>query len=157
MGQTLFADTLCFPESVWPFAIPFGFHGGGSAFSKHDQLYSLSFNSLLARGKTIQTRFIFSVIRKSDMVTDTLDQLLRALAWSCNVALTGRTPMNSWGGSKGGDLDLRGGHRRVLCQARSDWQWYCQSFYFPQRNCAERMCQPGVGHLAPPPLVLDGL
>ena len=116
--------------------------GMGGAFNKHDQLYALSWGSLLASGATMQTKFMFTVIRKSDMVADTLDELLRSFCWSVNVLLTGRTPMADWNGHplEGGDQPLCGDYLGVLCQARGDWQWYCQSFYFPQWNCAEIMC-----------------
>ena len=97
------------PEESWPHAIPIGFHGDGGAFNKHDQLYALSWNSLIASGPTIQTKFIFSVIRKSDMVADTLDELIRSFCWSVNVLLTGFTPIADWNG-----LPVEGGNQPLL-------------------------------------------
>lgn len=122
--------------------VPLGFHGDGGAFCAHDSLYGLSWNSLVCRGSTIQTRFLFSVMRKSDMVADSLDSLLRIFSWSCNVLLSGQTPHLDWlrRPLEGGGVDLAGGWRAQLCQVRGDWQFYCQIFYFPQWNQADVMC-----------------
>lgn len=130
------------PRSHWDFIIPVGFHGDGGGFNNHDSLYGLAWNSLLAHGQTIQTRFLFTVMRKSDMVADSLDTVLRAYAWSMNVLLSGETPHQNWLGHDipGGGMPLAGGYRGTLVQCRGDWQFFCQIFYFPQWNCADVMC-----------------
>jgi hypothetical protein len=130
------------PRRAWATSVPIGFHGDGGGFNKHDSLYALSWNSLVSRGATMQTKFIFTVMKKSDMVADSLDQLLRAFSWSMNVLLSGETPTLNWLNEPmaGGGNALAGGHRGVLAQARGDWQFYCQAFYFPQWNCADVMC-----------------
>jgi hypothetical protein len=70
------------PETAWAKTIPIGIHGDGGSFSKQDNIYVLSFNSLVANyGPTLDTRLIFTIMRKSDMVCDTMDQLLEALSW----------------------------------------------------------------------------
>ena len=130
------------PRHAWDRIVPLGMHGDGGAFCAHDSLYGLSRNSLVCRGSTIQTRFIFSIIRKSDMVADSMDSLLRIFTWSCNVMLSGQTPHHDWMRRPlaGGGVDLAGGWRAQLCQVRGDWQFYCQCFYFPQWNGADIMC-----------------
>jgi hypothetical protein len=87
---------------LFRWTIPIGLHGDGGAFSKQDQLYVISWNSLLGSGSTIQKRFICTVVRKCDMTAATLDAMFDVLAWSFNVLLTGRTPI----------LDMRGKHVR---------------------------------------------
>ena len=39
--------------------VPIGFHGDGAAFSHHVSLYSLTWNSLLGVGSTVQKRSLF--------------------------------------------------------------------------------------------------
>ena len=60
----------------------------------------------------------------------------------CKHLLSGMTPSINW-------LDqpidstpyaFAKGWRGCLCQARGDWQWYCEAFRFPQWNSAARMC-----------------
>ena len=48
------------PESAWAKTIPIGIHGDGGSFNKQDNIYVLSFNSLVAGyGPTLDTRLIF--------------------------------------------------------------------------------------------------
>ena len=50
----------------------------GGGFNKHDSLFVLSWNSLAtAPTSPVQSRFIFTDIRKSDMDDQTLDVLLQ--------------------------------------------------------------------------------
>ena len=93
--------------------IPLGFHGDGGAFSKQDNLYVLSWNSLLGTGSTIQKRFVCTVVRKYDMTTATLEAILEILSWSFNVLLSGRRPTLDYLGRPTGDADelLADGYR----------------------------------------------
>eukprot|EP00959_Pyramimonas_sp_CCMP1952_P436480 9139883-Pyramimonas_sp.AAC.1 len=85
------------PRTQWSKTIPLGFHADGGGFNKHDSLFGLSWNSLAASGtSSVQSRFLFSGIRKSDMLPNTLDELMKAFSWSVNVLLTGQTPMKDW-------------------------------------------------------------
>ena len=43
--------------------IPLGFHGDGAAFSKHDSLLTIAWNSLLGSGQTLKKRFVFTTLR----------------------------------------------------------------------------------------------
>ena len=59
-----------------------------------------------------------------------------------NVLLPGVTPGFYWQNRPmiGGGNILVGGYRGALSQVRGGWAFYCELFYFPQWNCADRMC-----------------
>ena len=80
------------PESVWPSTVPLGMHGDGGAFNKQDSLYTFAWNSLVSTSTTAQTKFLFTVIRKSDIASETIDELMGMLGWSFNVLLSGEKP-----------------------------------------------------------------
>ena len=80
------------PQSSWDQTIPLGLHGDGGSFSKHDSLFVISWNSVMGTGVTKSKRFIFTCIRKSDMVLGNLDAIWKVFAWSCNTLLSGETP-----------------------------------------------------------------
>ena len=129
------------PRAHWNKIIPLGMHGDGGAFNAQDSLYVLSWNSLVGSGSTLQSKFLFSIVRKQDMVADTLDTLTKALSWSFNVLLSGQTPHATWQGhalDRGGE-DLARGYRAALCQIRGDWEFDTSLFYFRQWNTDE-MC-----------------
>jgi len=67
------------PASSWGTTIPIGFHGDAGAFSHQDSLYTISWNSLIGSGKTAEKRFVFTVLRKGEMVAETLDCVFRIL------------------------------------------------------------------------------
>ena len=48
--------------------LPIGIHGDGGAFSKQENLLTISWNSSVGTGCTIEKRFLFTVILKSYMV-----------------------------------------------------------------------------------------
>ena len=80
------------PRSSWGSTIPIGFHGDAGAYSNHDSLYTISWNSLIGSGKTAEKRFVFTVLRKAEMTADTLDFVFRTLGWSLNSMLCGDSP-----------------------------------------------------------------
>ena len=86
------------PFHDWDRIVPIGIHGDGGKFSHQDSLLTLSWNSILGRGPTLQKRFVFTVIRKSDMTDGTLDAIFRFFAWSVNALLEGLTPDRDWKG-----------------------------------------------------------
>jgi hypothetical protein len=115
----------------------------GTGAALQDNIYVLSFNSLVAAyGPTLDTRLIFTIIRKSDMVCDTMDQLLQALSWSFNTALTGKSPERDWKNNKmqGGGVPLRDDIRFACCQCRGDWEFFSHVFHLPRWNEATQMC-----------------
>eukprot|EP00959_Pyramimonas_sp_CCMP1952_P110629 2314487-Pyramimonas_sp.AAC.1 len=76
------------------------------------------------------------------MTPTTLQDVLKPLAWSLNVMLTGCHPNADW-------LDrpleaqhgyLAGGYRGVLTQLRGDWQFFVEALGVPQWNCLDAMC-----------------
>lgn len=140
------------PRAAWDSIIPIGMHGDGGGFNKHDSLYTFTWNSLLAPGATIQTRFLFTVIRKSEMVADRMDCLMQAFAWLCNVMDSSETPFQSWTGTElvGGGETLAGGYRACLTQVRGDWEFYTTLFYFPIWQSAVRMCPFCRNNCRPP-------
>ena len=132
------------PEAVWPTTVPIGMHGDGGAFNKHDSLYTIAWNSLVAKGATVQTRFLFTVAKKTDMTDATLDALMDMFGWSCNVLLSGQTPHTDWHHPPrpldGGGCDLTpDGLRGCLTQARGDWERMVKLFHFPRWD-QSRMC-----------------
>ena len=103
----------------------------------------LSWNSLTQNfGPTLDTRFLFTVIREADMIHSTMDDLLRAWSWSLNCCLEGKTPYKDWRGRpiNGGGADLCGGWKGAACQCRGDWEFYRKFFKFPRWNEAKNMC-----------------
>ena len=130
------------PRAAWGRTIPLGMHGDGASFSHHDSLYTFSWNSLLGVGTTTQKRFVFTVVKKSDMVVGTLDAIFKVFAWSVNALLSGDTPSQDADGRRldGGGRPLADGWRGALCQIRGDWAFYKEVFDFPQWSAAERMC-----------------
>ena len=62
--------------------MPLGVHGDGGAFNKQDSLYGFAWSSLLSSGQTIEARFLFTVIKKSELVADTVDKLMEMFGWS---------------------------------------------------------------------------
>ena len=130
------------PRSLWAKTIPLGMHGDGAAFSHQDSVYTFSWNSLLGCGTTVQKRFVCTLIRKSDMVAETLDSIAQVMSWSFNALLAGESPSSDWENKPlaGGGAQLADGWRGALCQLRGDWAFYKELFHFPQWNSAERMC-----------------
>ena len=130
------------PEEAWATTIPIGMHGDGGAFNKHDGLFTFNWNSLLATGTTCQTRFVFTVVRKSEMVADTMDAIMRLFGWSCNIMLSGETPLLDYLNrpALGKPVPLAHGYRACLVQCRGDWEFYTQLFYFPRWDGADRCC-----------------
>ena len=123
-------------------SIPIGLHADGGAFNKNDNLFTISWNSLLADGQTLHKRFLFTVIKKSDFVADTLDSIWKIFAWSMNLLGRGEKPDTNYLGRHvlRENPCLAGGWRGILCQVRGDWQFFQEAFYFPHWNAGERMC-----------------
>ena len=129
------------PRSSWRSTIPIGFHGDAGAFSKHDSLYTISWNSLIGSGRTAEKRFVFTVLRKGEMVAETLDAVFRIMGWSFDCMLDGEFPSANWYGRASEQRGvLAGGWRAAVCEARGGWAFYTEVFKFPSWNGAERMC-----------------
>ena len=114
---------------------PLGLHGDAGAFAKKQSLFVLTWNGLVAQGRTRQTRFVMAVFKKTELCPDgsTLDAIWKALAWSFNALAEGKWPTEDWDGNPfidEGEGDLADGWRGACCQMRGDWQWLCQVFHF---------------------------
>ena len=47
---------------------------------------------MLGGGRTVAKRFIFTLIKKSDIIPETLQEIFKNFAWSMNALLTGIMP-----------------------------------------------------------------
>ena len=123
--------------------IPLGMHGDGGEFSHQDSIYVISWNSLLGLGDTSNRRFIFALLKKSQLRSDgeTWNALWRIFSWSMNALLEGTMPCTDWLNQpiKGGDK-IADNYSAVLLQLRGDWAWYCEILGFPKHNEIENMC-----------------
>ena len=63
-------------QANWDVTAPCGMHGDAGAFSKQESVYLFTFNSLLG-AKANGKRFIFTLIRKSQMVRGTMDAIMK--------------------------------------------------------------------------------
>ena len=125
--------------------LPIGFHGDGGAFSKQDSLFVLSWNSILGcnlGGQGLGKRFLFTIIRKQEMVAATLPKLFEILAWSCNALLTGITPESNWDDVPEGapPTFIADRWRATLVQLRGDWEFYANVCGMPNWKTNARMC-----------------
>ena len=124
--------------------IPLGFYGDAGSYSHQDSLYCFTWNSLLGEGQTMSKRFVCTVVRKSDLVANTFDELFRILSWSFNVILGGIWPSEDWLGrpltENNGKYLVAGGVRGCMAQVRGDWEFFCSIFAFPKWNEATNMC-----------------
>ena len=76
--------------------IPITFHGDGAPTTKVEGLVSLSWGSCLVQGTSKLTRFVYTVVKKSDFNDGTVNQLLAYFAWAANVLFTGTYPEKTW-------------------------------------------------------------
>ena len=68
------------------------FIGGAGSFSKQESVFLFTWNSLLGAGKTVSKRFVFTVIKTSQVVAGTIDEILRLYIWSMNALHPPPTP-----------------------------------------------------------------
>jgi hypothetical protein len=75
--------------------LAFGMHGDGAPTTKHESLFTLSFNSLHIAGSTKHTRQVYAVVKKT---TDgaVLNKLLVRFAWAFNALFKGELPDVDW-------------------------------------------------------------
>ena len=79
-------------------SIALGIHADGAPLTKHESLFTISWNSLFAEGTTMDTRFIFTCIKKTDIGEGTLEALWNYLAWAFNTLASGETATADWQG-----------------------------------------------------------
>eukprot|EP00959_Pyramimonas_sp_CCMP1952_P356131 7458372-Pyramimonas_sp.AAC.1 len=119
-----------------PKTIPVGMHADGAPITKHDGLFTLSWNSLLpSGGTTLETRLVFTCIKKSDIGPGTVDAIFSYFAWAMNVLSSGVTPTHDWTHRRldgGGQYLVPGGWRASLIQCRGDWEFYANYLGLPR-------------------------
>ena len=121
--------------------VPLGFHGDGGAYSKEESVYVFSWSSLLGTGATLNKRFIFTVVRDTDLAAGTIDAIFLIFAWSVNTLLSGQSPTSDFQVPEpNGGKPLADGWRGALVQVRGDWAFIVKVFQLPAWNTAERMC-----------------
>lgn len=112
--------------------VPIGFWGDGARFTTHDSLECFSWNSLLAKGPPLDTRFLAACVPTTLCLPQTLQQLCAPLAWSFAVMLDGTWPTKSHQGAEWrpnsrrwamGGSPLAGGWRAAFVEARGDWEF----------------------------------
>ena len=124
--------------------IPIGMHGDGGAFSHQDSLFVLTWNSLIGSGMTRATRFLMTIVPKSEMVPETMPAIMAILVWSFNSMLTGIEPLFAHDGEalKGPFKFLANKWKACLAQLRGDWEFFAMPSFlaFPKWNEVGRMC-----------------
>lgn len=137
-------DGLKKPEYL-PKTVPLGLHGDGGSFSHQDSLFVLSWNGLLGHmgGETgLGKRWLYTVIRKKDLIPATWHELWRVFAWSMNCLLTGITPSIDWDLKEmhGGRRYIAEGWRGALIQVRGDWEFLANVVGLPHWGAGDNMC-----------------
>ena len=134
-----------------PLTAPLGIHCDAVEFSHQENVFVISWNSLVGIGSTSQTRFLCTCLNKTELLDDgtTLNEAWEVMAWSFNCLANREYPLHDHTGTKFDDQDDRfklaiDGEfcpgRGVVLQLRGDWQFLCQAFGFPQWNSVENMC-----------------
>ena len=84
--------------SDWASTVPIGMHGDGGAYSKTDSLYAFTWNSLLQDGPSLEKTYLFTVVKKSDMVPETLDAVCDIFRFCMDVLVSGEFPTSNYVG-----------------------------------------------------------
>ena len=88
-------------------------------------------------------RFVYTLIKKSDIVEGTLDAILSIFCWSMNALLTGIMPAynhNNLPIPGGGKEFIANGFKGIFVQCRGDWEFQVLIHRFPRWDNAIRMC-----------------
>jgi hypothetical protein len=118
--------------------IPLGMHADGAPYSKTDSVFTVCWSSLTGSGATLGTRLIITVMRKCEMMPETLEELFKYMAWSFNSLHHGVWPEDDWrglplGGKKKGSR-IAGAWTASMIQIRGDWEFYSDALSFPRWN-----------------------
>ena len=118
--------------------IPLGMHADGAPYSKTDSVFTVCWSSLTGSGATLGTRLIITVMRKCEMMPETLEELFKYMAWSFNSLHHGVWPEDDWrglplGGKKSGSR-IAGAWIASMIQIRGDWEFYSDALSFPRWN-----------------------
>ena len=134
--------------------VPVGLYSDGVAVGEEphvDSLYVVYLyflnRPLLEAGKP-ESKFVFTVYRKSEATANTLNDIWRILLWELQALQFGRKPVPGQEArplheqTAGAHLGDRWGrwHRVALMQIKGDWAWYCEALGVWQWNCRSFMC-----------------
>ncbi len=153
----------CFPlgETV----VPAGLYSDGVSVGMDphaDSLYVVYIYFLhrpLREAGRPESKFVFTLYRKSEATPETLEDIWKVLLWELQALQHGRRPMVGQESLPlheqvpGEHLCGRWGrwHRICLMQVKGDWSWYTEALGIPQWNCNGHMCPfcgaHGKGHL----------
>ena len=138
------------PELL-PLTLPLGIHGDAGEFSHQENVFVISWNSLVGKGATSKTRFLTTCLNKTELLDDgtTLNEAFEVMAWSFNLLANRQFSITDHTGARFDDTSSRFQQalfkefppgRAIVLQLRGDWQFLCQAFGFPQWNAADNMC-----------------
>ena len=88
-GSSIVANNAALNADKEDITLPLGLHGDGGAFSKHDSLFVISWNSLLGSlgGSGFARRFLFTIVRKRDQTPGTLDAFVAGVCMVCEPSV----------------------------------------------------------------------
>ena len=110
--------------------IPLGFHGDGGEYSHQDSIVVISWNSIIGSGAAADTRMIFTMIKKTDLLgnAETYNSLFKVFCWSMNSLMRGIFSPTDWEDradlAESPGLPIAGCYSGAVVLARSDWQIY---------------------------------
>ena len=113
--------------------IPLGMHADGAPYCKTDSVFTVCWSSLTGSGATLGTRLIITVMRKCEMIPETLEELFKYMAWSFNALHRGVWPEDDW---RGLPFGMKSGSRIArrwsasMIQIRGDWEFYSDALSF---------------------------
>lgn len=132
------------PEHRWPFLIPLGVHGDAGSFSHQDSLFVVTWNSLIAGGPRtgFTRRFLYTVILKEHLTTETWVELWKVFSWSMNALLTGVSPSENWDNNPrdGGNRFLADRWSAAVVQVRGDWEFLTMNLGLARWDDKINMC-----------------
>ena len=95
-----FRDHPILQPELFPVTVALGLHADGAPLTKHQSLFTISYNSLHSTGKTMDTRIVFTCIRKTDIGPTTMDALWKYFSWAMNALAAGHSPRLDWHGRR---------------------------------------------------------
>ena len=122
---------------------PAWIHGDGAPTNKVQGLFTISWGVVLARGSTATSRFIYTVMKESDIVDGTLEALFDDLAYNLNILLTGRYPENDRRGRKhpqAGQPINSTDWKLAVIFLKGDWEFLANIVHLPRWDNADNMC-----------------
>eukprot|EP00959_Pyramimonas_sp_CCMP1952_P250445 5234536-Pyramimonas_sp.AAC.1 len=117
-------------------------HGDGAATTNVDGLFTVSWSTFHGSGSTKETRQVFTVLKKADMGSESLEVIWKRFAWAFNALAKGRMPDCDWEGKRCPDAGrvLANGWKLALIAVRGDWEFFTQACNFPSSTSVPRMC-----------------